>query len=59
MSYESGYGEKPGEIGYWGNGDGRFLYPPRREPGTVPASLPGCADQLDSLGEPARWHGGL
>jgi hypothetical protein len=34
MSYKSGYGEKPGEIGYWGNGDGRFLYPPRREPGT-------------------------
>jgi hypothetical protein len=30
MSYKSGYGEKPGEIGYWGNGDGRFLYPPRR-----------------------------
>jgi hypothetical protein len=32
MSYTSGYGEKPGEIGYWGNGDGRFLYPPRRDP---------------------------
>jgi len=32
MSYKSGYGEKPGEIGYWGNGDGRFLYPPRRDP---------------------------
>jgi hypothetical protein len=31
MSYKSGYGEKPGEIGYWGNGDGRFLYPPRRD----------------------------
>ncbi len=31
MSYKSGYGEKPGEIGYWGNGDGRFLYPPCRE----------------------------
>jgi Domain of unknown function (DUF4091) len=30
MSYKSGYDEKPGEIGYWGNGDGRFLYPPRR-----------------------------
>jgi hypothetical protein len=31
MSYVSGYGKKPGEIGYWGNGDGRFLYPPRRD----------------------------
>ena len=30
MSYTSGYDQKPGEIGYWGNGDGRFLYPPRR-----------------------------
>ena len=31
MSYKSGYDEKPGEIGHWGNGDGRFLYPPRRD----------------------------
>jgi hypothetical protein len=31
MSYTSGYDQKPGEIGYWGNGDGRFLYPPRRD----------------------------
>jgi len=29
MSYVSGYDFKPGHIGYWGNGDGRFLYPPR------------------------------
>jgi len=29
MSYVSGYDYKPGQIGYWGNGDGRFLYPPR------------------------------
>ena len=28
MSYRSGYGLGPGEIGYWGNGDGRFIYPP-------------------------------
>jgi len=33
MSYVSGYGRKPGQIGYWGNGDGRFLYPPNRNPG--------------------------
>jgi hypothetical protein len=32
MSYKSGYDSKTGEIGYWGNGDGRFLYPPRRDP---------------------------
>jgi len=29
MSYVSGYDFKPGHVGYWGNGDGRFLYPPR------------------------------
>ena len=29
MSYVSGYDYKPGQVGYWGNGDGRFLYPPR------------------------------
>ena len=28
MSYRTGYGMKSGEIGYWGNGDGRFIYPP-------------------------------
>ncbi len=33
MSYVSGYGYGPGQVGYWGNGDGRFLYPPNREPG--------------------------
>jgi hypothetical protein len=30
MSYKSGYDQQPGQLGYWGNGDGRFLYPPRR-----------------------------
>lgn len=29
MGYVSGYDFKPGHVGYWGNGDGRFLYPPR------------------------------
>jgi len=28
MGYQSGYGRPVGYIGYWGNGDGRFLYPP-------------------------------
>ncbi len=32
MSYVSGYDNPPGFIGLWGNGDGRFLYPPRRDP---------------------------
>ena len=50
MSYKSGYDEKPGEIGYWGNGDGRFLYPPRREPGT---NQPPCLDApINSM----RWE---
>jgi hypothetical protein len=29
MAYVSGYDYKPGQVGYWGNGDGRFIYPPR------------------------------
>lgn len=29
MSYVSGYDNPPGYVGYWGNGDGRFLYPPK------------------------------
>ena len=28
MSYQSGYGLPIDYVGYWGNGDGRFLYPP-------------------------------
>ena len=31
MGYVSGYDFKPGQVGYWGNGDGRFVYPPRRD----------------------------
>jgi hypothetical protein len=50
MSYKSGYGEKPGEIGHWGNGDGRFLYPPRR---ATAEGLPPCLDApINSL----RWE---
>ncbi len=33
MSWTSGYGLEPGERRPWGNGDGRFLYPPNRAPG--------------------------
>lgn len=32
MSYVSGYSSQAGDIGYWGNGDGRFIYPPNRDP---------------------------
>jgi hypothetical protein len=34
MGYVSGYSFEPGRIGYWGNGDGRFLYPPNRSVAT-------------------------
>ncbi|MBN1819008.1 MAG: DUF4091 domain-containing protein [Sedimentisphaerales bacterium] len=30
MGYVSGYSYQAGFVGYWGNGDGRFLYPPNR-----------------------------
>jgi hypothetical protein len=33
MSYTVGYGVPYGQVDFWGNGDGRFLYPPNREPG--------------------------
>ncbi len=46
MSYQSGYGRPAGYIGYWGNGDGRFLYPPQNcTPGTI-------APPVDSI----RWE---
>jgi hypothetical protein len=50
MSYVSGYGKKPGEIGYWGNGDGRFLYPPRRDPNTETSPC------LDAPINSIRWE---
>jgi hypothetical protein len=31
MSYTVGYGTPCGQVNYWGNGDGRFLYPPNRK----------------------------
>jgi hypothetical protein len=50
MSYCSGYDFTAGKIGYWGNGDGRFLYPPNRDPKT---------DKAKHLGGPVnsiRWE---
>ncbi|MCX8109429.1 MAG: DUF4091 domain-containing protein, partial [Verrucomicrobiae bacterium] len=35
MSWVSGYGTAPGTRIPWGNGDGRFLYPPRTRPHTT------------------------
>jgi hypothetical protein len=32
MSYVVGYGVPYGQPNHWGNGDGRFLYPPNRDP---------------------------
>lgn len=32
MSYTVGYGMPYGQVNHWGNGDGRFLYPPNRNP---------------------------
>lgn len=32
MSYVTGYGTPQGTKQFWGNGDGRFLYPPRCDP---------------------------
>ena len=46
MGYVSGYGHPPGYIGYWGNGDGRFLYPPREVSG------PALCGPVDSI----RWE---
>ncbi|MBI2921433.1 MAG: DUF4091 domain-containing protein [Planctomycetes bacterium] len=45
MSWTSGYGTPPGTRAPWGNGDGRFLYPPR---GTAPV--------LDGPVESIRWE---
>lgn len=32
MSYRSGYDTPFGQVNNWGNGDGRFVYPPNRDP---------------------------
>ncbi len=34
MSYRMGYGTPFGQVRHWGNGDGRFLYPPNMDPNT-------------------------
>jgi hypothetical protein len=50
MSWVSGYGNPVGYRSPWGNGDGRFLYPPRRDPNT---STEPCLDEpINSI----RWE---
>ncbi len=41
MCYTSGYGLEPGTKAFWGNGDGRFLYPPEE------CNVPGAAKNDD------------
>lgn len=50
MGYTSGYGQEAGTIGYWGNGDGRFVYP---------ANKKGAADKTAYVSGPVnsiRWE---
>jgi hypothetical protein len=50
MSWVSGYSTPLGQKKPWGNGDGRFLYPPRRDPNS--AQTP-C---LDGPINSSRWE---
>ncbi|MCZ7639697.1 MAG: hypothetical protein M5U12_28815 [Verrucomicrobia bacterium] len=59
MSWVSGYGTPAGTRSPWGNGDGRFLYPPRRNPNTATTPRPRRPHQFGPLGEPPGRHGGL
>jgi hypothetical protein len=53
MSYVSGYGTPRGTKSYWGNGDGRFLYPP--EAAAVPG-LSGPGPVLEPPVSSIRWE---
>jgi len=53
MGYVSGYSTAPGSKQYWGNGDGRFLYPP------LEAATPGRNDGKAMIKPPVssiRWE---
>jgi hypothetical protein len=50
MSWVEGYGTPAGTRSPWGNGDGRFLYPPRRDPNT--ATTPNLDGPINSI----RWE---
>jgi hypothetical protein len=51
MSWMTGYGTKPGEKRPWGNGDGRFMYPPEAAADAQPAR-PVLDGPVDSI----RWE---
>jgi hypothetical protein len=50
MSWVTGYGNPVGYRAPWGNGDGRFLYPPRHAKGD------GQAPVLDGPVNSIRWE---
>jgi hypothetical protein len=50
MSWVTSYGTPKGTRSPWGNGDGRFLYPPRRDPNT--ATEPNLDGPINSI----RWE---
>jgi len=50
MSWVTGYGNPVGYRSPWGNGDGRFLYPPRRDPNA--STAPNLDAPINSL----RWE---
>jgi hypothetical protein len=52
MSYMTGYGTANGQLRYWGNGDGRLLYPPNRNPNDRSKQYlvgPVCSVRLENL----------
>ncbi|MCO5051225.1 MAG: DUF4091 domain-containing protein [Verrucomicrobiae bacterium] len=49
MSWQVGYGLESGKKSPWGNGDGRFLYPPRRP---LSDTSPNLDEPINSL----RWE---
>ncbi len=51
MSWMQGYGTKPGEKKPWGNGDGRFMYPPEAAADANPKSA-----VLDGPVDSIRWE---
>lgn len=50
MAYVHGYSRPAGYVGYWGNGDGRFVYPP--EACRSPEGGPVLEGPVDSI----RWE---
>jgi len=61
MAYRTGYGQEVGTKAYWGNGDGRFLYPPlaavqhSTDP-IVPERPDNAAPVLDGPVSSLRWE---